>query len=153
MFPIGADHHGLKGQGSVLMESGTLAHIADLPRLLQWLRMAVGAEVEEMGTYIMIELTRFDGTRFYVNADYIEFIESTPDTVVTLIDRNKLRVRESAIAIIDRILALRQRLAQAPASARALLRWNQGREGYGRADLDADDGTGRSAAGVRPEES
>ncbi|MFE7329416.1 flagellar FlbD family protein [Streptomyces sp. NPDC057565] len=34
----------------------------------------------------MIRLTRFNGSHLHVNADLIESVEATPDTVVTLID-------------------------------------------------------------------
>jgi flagellar protein FlbD len=53
----------------------------------------------------MIELTRFDGSRFFVNVEFIEFVEPTPDTVVSLIDHKKLLVRESASEVVERIMA------------------------------------------------
>ena len=43
----------------------------------------------------MIFLTRFSGERFAVNPDLIQRADSTPDTVVTLIDGTKLIVSES----------------------------------------------------------
>jgi flagellar protein FlbD len=52
----------------------------------------------------MIRLTRFDGSHFYINAEFIEFIEMTPDTVLSLIDHKKLLVRETADEVIDLIL-------------------------------------------------
>lgn len=71
----------------------------------------------------MIALTRFDGTVFYLNADFIEYIEETPDTVISTITHNKLRVRESAEEVLQRVVAFRQRAAFQPAAIRALLRW------------------------------
>jgi len=38
-----------------------------------------------------------------VNADLIEVIEATPDTVITLIDGTRFVVRESPDVLIDRI--------------------------------------------------
>lgn len=74
----------------------------------------------------MIELTRFDGTRFFVNTDFIEFVETTPDTVLSLIDHKKLLVRESADEVVRRILAYRSRAAGLPpATLRALLQWSE----------------------------
>lgn len=32
----------------------------------------------------MIEVTRLNGSRFYVNDAMIEFLEETPDTIITL---------------------------------------------------------------------
>ncbi|MDN4472369.1 flagellar FlbD family protein [Demequina zhanjiangensis] len=42
----------------------------------------------------MITLTRLNGHPFAVNPDLIERAESTPDTVVTLVDGTKLLVAE-----------------------------------------------------------
>lgn len=43
----------------------------------------------------MIELTKLNDTKFTVNADIIEFVEETPDTVVTLTTGHKIIVKES----------------------------------------------------------
>ncbi|MDD6208152.1 MAG: flagellar FlbD family protein [Clostridiales bacterium] len=43
----------------------------------------------------MIELTRMNGTTYTVNADLIEMVEETPDTVITLTTGKKLIVKES----------------------------------------------------------
>lgn len=55
----------------------------------------------------MIVVTRFDGTELTVNADLIEFIESAPDTHVSLVTGKKLLVREGREEVIARILAWR----------------------------------------------
>jgi flagellar protein FlbD len=77
-----------------------------------------------MGGDAMIELTRFDGSRFFVNAEYIEFVEATPDTVISLIDHKKLLVREPAPEVVERILRYQSAVgANAPARLTALARW------------------------------
>ena len=43
----------------------------------------------------MIEVTRLNETKLIINADLIEFIEETPDTVISLIDGKKIIVKES----------------------------------------------------------
>ena len=43
----------------------------------------------------MIELTRFNDTQFTLNADLIETVEETPDTVITLTTGRKVIVKES----------------------------------------------------------
>ena len=43
----------------------------------------------------MIELTRLNGTQFSLNADLIEIVESTPDTVISLTTGRKFIVKES----------------------------------------------------------
>ena len=42
----------------------------------------------------MIPLTRLNGKRFVVNAEHIRYIESTPDTVITLISGDRIMVEE-----------------------------------------------------------
>jgi len=51
----------------------------------------------------MIELTRLKGTRFALNSDHIETMESTPDTVITMLNGHKYVVRESVQNIIEQI--------------------------------------------------
>ncbi len=72
----------------------------------------------------MIELTRFDGSRFFVNAEYIEFVEATPDTVISLIDHKKLLVREPAPEVAERVMRYQAAVnANRPAHLTALARW------------------------------
>ena len=49
----------------------------------------------------MITLTRLSGSVFVLNADLIERLDSTPDTVVTLVDGKKYVVAEPMADIID----------------------------------------------------
>ena len=43
----------------------------------------------------MIEVTRLNGTQILVNADLIELVEETPDTVITFTTGRKITVKES----------------------------------------------------------
>ena len=52
----------------------------------------------------MIRLKRLNSKEFVVNCDLIEFIESTPDTVVTLVSGNKVVVCESIEEVIDKVV-------------------------------------------------
>lgn len=52
----------------------------------------------------MIRLHRLDGTELVVNADLIEMVEATPDTVISLATGRKLVVRESVEGVIDRVM-------------------------------------------------
>jgi len=56
----------------------------------------------------MIRLTRINGIEVVVNADLIEFVETTPDTLVTLITGKKIPVRESTDDVIGRVVAYRR---------------------------------------------
>ncbi len=58
----------------------------------------------------MIRATRLNKEPFYINSDLIEFIEETPDTVVTMASGRKLVVRESIDLIVDEIVAFRRRI-------------------------------------------
>ena len=55
----------------------------------------------------MILLTRLNGVPFAVNADLIERVEHTPDTVVTMVDGRKHVVGESTDQVIERIVNFR----------------------------------------------
>jgi flagellar protein FlbD len=52
----------------------------------------------------MIKLTRLQGKEFYLNAELIEMIEATPDTVITLINGTKYVVKETLEEVIDEIM-------------------------------------------------
>ena len=54
--------------------------------------------------YAMILLTRINKvTQFYLNEDMIEFIEETPDTIISLNTGKKIAVMESPIEVIEKI--------------------------------------------------
>lgn len=58
----------------------------------------------------MIELTRLNGTKFFLNAELIEIIESTPDTVITLTTDKKLVVLENRDEIVDKVIEYKRRI-------------------------------------------
>ena len=59
----------------------------------------------------MIKVTRINKVeQFFVNDDKIEFIEETPDTVISLESGKKVVVMESADEVIARIVEFRQYL-------------------------------------------
>jgi flagellar protein FlbD len=65
----------------------------------------------------VIALTRLNGTPLAVNSDLIQSMESSPDTTLTLINGEKLVIRESVEAVIELALDYRARLiAQAARS-------------------------------------
>lgn len=55
----------------------------------------------------MISLTRLSGTVFLLNADLIERVDCTPDTVVTLVDGTKYLVSESLDAVLESVVRYR----------------------------------------------
>lgn len=52
----------------------------------------------------MIKVTKLNGELFYVNPFEIEFIEETPDTVVSLKSGKKVLVSEKAEIVIGRMV-------------------------------------------------
>lgn len=63
----------------------------------------------------MIELTRLNGTPMMLNSDLIKTAEASPDTMLTLINGEKLIVREEIAEVTERVLAYRARLLAAVA--------------------------------------
>ncbi len=51
---------------------------------------------------LMIKVRRFNDTELVVNADLIEFLEATPDTVISMTTGKKIMLRES----VDEIIAM-----------------------------------------------
>ncbi len=49
----------------------------------------------------MILLTKFDGSAIMLNADWIQSIEPTPDTLITLTTGFKLIVKESVQTVAE----------------------------------------------------
>ncbi len=58
----------------------------------------------------MIFLTRLNGKIFYINAELIEIVESTPDTVVTMSNNKKLIVKDSPEEIAERFIQYQRKI-------------------------------------------
>lgn len=52
----------------------------------------------------MIEVTRLNRTTFILNAEWIESVEGTPDTVITMVNGKRFVVRESVGEIVSRVV-------------------------------------------------
>lgn len=63
----------------------------------------------------MIRLTRFNHQCFVVNSDAIKFVESAPDTTVTLINGERFLVLETVEEVVERIIAFRREIWPAAA--------------------------------------
>ena len=61
----------------------------------------------------MIKITRLNGTVLVVNADMIEFLEATPDTIVTLTDGRKLIAKESVDEVVEKVVEYKKRFLSA----------------------------------------
>jgi flagellar protein FlbD len=58
----------------------------------------------------VIYVTRLDGSQLVVNADLIETVEHTADTVITLLDGKKLVV----LTLVHEVIGYRQLIARGP---------------------------------------
>jgi flagellar protein FlbD len=60
----------------------------------------------------MIQLTRLNNHPLVVNSDLIKFVEQAPDTVITLVNGDKIVVRESAQDVLERVVQFRRSVLQ-----------------------------------------
>jgi flagellar protein FlbD len=65
----------------------------------------------------MIYVTRINQQPFVLNSDLIEHIEATPDTIITMTNGQKLVVKESADAVVEKIVAFRRSIHPIPSGA------------------------------------
>jgi flagellar protein FlbD len=56
----------------------------------------------------MIAVTRLNNTPIIVNSDLIVFIEETPDTIITLLNGEKLVIKEKVGEVLKRVLDFRR---------------------------------------------
>jgi flagellar protein FlbD len=56
----------------------------------------------------MIVLHRLNGKEFVLNCELIQYIESSPDTLITLLNREKLMVQESVTQVMNAALQYKQ---------------------------------------------
>jgi flagellar protein FlbD len=52
----------------------------------------------------MIKVTRLNGKEFVVNAELIQYVEATPDTIITLVNHEKLVVKEPVDEVVRRTI-------------------------------------------------
>ncbi|MCQ2612928.1 MAG: flagellar FlbD family protein [Treponemataceae bacterium] len=58
----------------------------------------------------MIQVTRLNGAKVWVNPHQIEFIETNPDTTLVLLSGKTVIVREKAEEVLEKILNYRSRI-------------------------------------------
>ena len=56
----------------------------------------------------MIHLTRLGGEPFLLNAELIKYVESRPDTFITLVGDDRVVVEESMDKVLQRVLEYHQ---------------------------------------------
>ena len=60
----------------------------------------------------MIKLTLFNDADVIVNADLIECVERTPDTLISLTTGKKVMVKESVEDVVNKVVAFRRQIAK-----------------------------------------
>ena len=68
----------------------------------------------------MIYLTRMNHVPMVLNADLIEHIETTPDTVISLTNGQKYVVLESADDIVQKVIAFRREILSTALSSNTM---------------------------------
>ena len=67
----------------------------------------------------MIILHRLNGKEFVLNAEQIKFVESTPDTLITLVvNDEKFMVKESVSEVVDSVIQYKRQWMYGPPEIR-----------------------------------
>jgi flagellar protein FlbD len=89
----------------------------------------------------MIELTRLNSHPLVINSDLIKFVEQSPDTVITLVNGEKIVVRENAQDVLERVVRFRRSVLQ------GIMMWWDNRSLLPPQADDNPEGCGRGANG------
>lgn len=57
----------------------------------------------------MIKVTRLNGQEIVINAELIEYLEASPDTIIALTTGKKIMVKESVDEVVERIIEYRKK--------------------------------------------
>lgn len=58
----------------------------------------------------MIKVKKLNGKEFVVNCELIQYLEETPDTVLTLTTGQKIVIAETADEIIDKVIEYKAKI-------------------------------------------
>lgn len=58
----------------------------------------------------MITVTRLNGSKLYINAELIRSVEHTPDTIITLVNDQKMVVRDTVEMVVERVIEYRRQV-------------------------------------------
>lgn len=67
-------------------------------------RFTIHHSLLEKGDTNMIKTMRFNGKELVINAELVQFVEETPDTMITLASREKIMVKDSIDDIISKMI-------------------------------------------------
>ncbi len=86
----------------------------------------------------MIHLTRLNGNPLVVNSDLIKYADAAPDTVLTLVNGEKIVVLESCDEVVRRTIAYRARVFAEAARYPLALAWTPAPETIRKPQPDED---------------
>lgn len=92
----------------------------------------------------MIHLTRLNGNPLVVNSDLIKYAEASPDTMLTLVNGEKIVVLESCEEVVSRTTAYRARVFGEATRYMPALAWKPLRELIQSSAATADAGSGEA---------
>ena len=58
----------------------------------------------------MISLNRLNGRNIVINAEMIEYIEKTPDIIISLTNGKKIVVKDELAEIIDKVIEYKRKI-------------------------------------------
>ena len=58
----------------------------------------------------MIKVTRLNNSEFVINSHMIKFMESRPDTIITLVNEEKIVVREALEVVVQRVIEFERKV-------------------------------------------
>jgi len=59
----------------------------------------------------LIFVTRFDGKKVVVNADLIEMIEETPETMISMTTGKKITIKEKIDEVVEKVKQFKKEIA------------------------------------------
>jgi flagellar protein FlbD len=64
----------------------------------------------QKGVCRVIRVTKLNGVQVYVNAEFVETVAATPDTVITLTNGSRIIVSEPVEQVVSEIIRYRRRV-------------------------------------------
>ncbi len=58
----------------------------------------------------MISLSRLNDSKIVINSELIEFVESIPDTIITLTTGQKIMVKESVEDVVNKVIEYKRKI-------------------------------------------
>jgi flagellar protein FlbD len=79
----------------------------------------------------MVELTRLHGDKIIVNADHIEFVEVTPDTMIITQTGKRVMVKETVQEVVEKVIEYRRQCLWNPQKENENASTDQGKPTFG----------------------